>query len=237
MYFFRIAALLLVLGAAGCGGARLAPPVGVTVPDPADFAASLRAASLPSSPEQITFGWALDERGSGVSGRGVVRHEPAERIRLDLFGPRGETYLIAALVGGEYRLPPEAANAVALPSPTLLWGALGILEPPAGATLSSATTAERSAELRFGGQEGQVFVFTFQQQPDERYLLVRVERAASQGVLETVSIERGPGGDIVRTRYRDWTAFRDLTLDVESTQRQTAPFPATIWRPDADSAR
>ena len=217
---------------AGCAGARLSGPVGEAVPDPAGFAASLREATLPATPEQITFSWTLNEQGSNVGGRGVVRTEAAERIRLDLFGPRGETYLIAALVGDEYRLPPEAANADDLPSPALLWGALGVLQPPAGAQLTSATSTPTSAELRYELTNGEVYVYTFDRGPDERYRLSLLQRASSRGVIERVTVEHGGDGAISRAGYRDNTAFRELSLEVESV-RPEQRFPSDIWSPDA----
>jgi hypothetical protein len=216
----------------GCGGARLSGPVGEPVPDPSGFAESLRAASLPGTPQQITFGWDLNEQGSRVGGRGVVRSEAADRIRLDLFGPRGDTYLIAALVGEEYRLPPNAENAVALPSPSLLWASMGVLDPPRDATLTSATATENAAELRYSVPNGEIFVFSFQSSAGGEMRLIRLERASSRGVIETVTVDRGTDGALARASYRDWTAFRDLALNVESI-RDEERFPADIWSPDA----
>jgi hypothetical protein len=228
-------ACAVVAAGAGCAGSQLGPPTGEVVPDPAAFAASLRAETLPPTPEQYTFAWSLEEQGSGgVGGRGVLRSEAASRLRLDLFGPRGETYLIAALVDGEYRLPPEAANAVALPSPSLLWAALGVLAPPSAAVLSSATTADATAQLRYSLPDEQIFAYTFQRGADDRFRLARLERAGPRGVLETVSIERTGGGAIGRTRYRDWTAYRDLEFEVQEVV-SADPFPSDIWRPDAAS--
>jgi hypothetical protein len=234
---FRAGALVLGLAApaalAGCASGRLAAPPGQAVPDPAAFELRLRQTTLPSNPQQANFAWTLDERGSRVRGRGVVRYEAPERIRLDLFGPRGETYVMAALVGDEYRLPTEAAAAVALPSPSLLWAALGVLEPPPGSVLASATSApDGSAELRYQVGQDEVFAFTFQQIEGAEYRLARIERAGRRGVIETVHVDRDAEGSIVRTRYRDWSEFRDLTLEVESI-RDMGSFPPNIWRPDA----
>ncbi len=217
----------------GCGPGRLAPPSGAPAPDPVALEERLRAATVPDSPQQVNFAWTLDERGSRIRGDGVARLEAPERIRLDLFGTRGETYLIAALVGSEYRLPPQVAGSVTLPSPSLLWSAIGVLQPPAGARLSSATTTETGAELRYNSQDGQQFVFTFDSASGQPRL-VQVQRASPRGVVESVGIERGTDGSITRTRYRDYPAFRELTLEVRSI-RTDQSFPASIWTPDAAS--
>lgn len=214
-----------------CAGARLGGPIGDSVADPEDFAESLRMQTLPASAEQINFGWTLDEQGSLVRGRGVVRTEAAERIRLDLFGQRGDTYLVAALVDGQYRLPPEASNAVALPSPSLLWAALGILMPPGGAELTSATLGDGSAELRYGTGGDELFVFSFDGSEGGPYRIRQVQRAGSRGVLETLALDRDANGSIRRARYRNWAEYRELTLDVEEVSPRQS-FPPSIWRPD-----
>lgn len=224
---YALTALALI---AGCTAGQLAEPSGEPAADPQGLADELRPLTIPASPLQINFSWSLDEGGSRVNGRGVVRAEAPERARLDLFGPRGETYLVAALVDGEYRLPPGAAPNVALPSPSLLWSAFGVLEPPAGAELASATTTDTSAELRYRTAQGEVFAYTFSS-GDGAPALQRLERAGDRGIIETVTLERDTAGAITRTSYRNWAEFRDLTIDVE-TLRETNPFPADIWRPD-----
>ena len=228
---------LLLAGAvlaAGCGAARFSAPVGEPVPDPAAFAASLREETRPEGPEQITFSWSLNEQGSNVGGRGVVRTEEAERIRLDLFGPRGETYLIAALVGERYRLPPEAANAEDLPSPALLWASMGILKPPPDAQLVSATADATSAELRYELPGGELYVYGFAGSQSEGFSLVRLQRGSSRGVIETVTVEHDAAGRLAGARYRNLSAFRELALSVESI-RSVQSFPSDIWSPDADA--
>lgn len=239
MTFFRIRVGLLTLFVttavvSGCAANRLQAPVGTSVENPQAFAAELRSATLPESPEQYTFAWTLNEQGSEVGGRGVVRTEAGERIRLDLFGRRGETYLIAALVNGEYRLPPAAENAETLPSPSIFWAGLGILNPPPEATLVTGTESDDSAELRYETRDGQTFAYTFRRLGDGDFRLVRLERAGNRGIIETVAVERDESGRITRTHYRDWSAFRDLALDVEAV-RTSAAFPSDIWRPDAAS--
>ncbi len=224
--------IALAVSVGGCGGARLGAPMGDPAPDPSALAASIQAATIPATPQRVTFSWNLDEQGSRVGGRGVVRAESPQRIRLDLFGSRGDTYLIAALVGGEYRLPREAANAVTLPSPSLLWAALGVLDPPPGATLTSANTTAGSAELRFSTPNGEVFAYSFVRVDSAQFVLETLERAGPRGVVETVSLDRAGNGAISRTRYRDWAAFRDLELVVEEVVPSSA-FPPDIWRPDA----
>ena len=85
--------------------------------DPTAVAAEAARATVPASPRQVNFRWELDEAGARFQGRGAGRFVAPSRFRLDLFGPRGETYLAAALVDGEARVPPALAERFKLPSP------------------------------------------------------------------------------------------------------------------------
>jgi hypothetical protein len=225
----RLAGGALLL--AGC--AAVPEPAGQPVADPAGMAASLQHATTPGSPQQATFDWTLDEQGSRVRGRGVIRYAAPERLRLDLFGPRGETYLAAALVGEEFRLPAAATQGVALPSPALLWSALGVIRPPAGAPLLSATLADSVVVLRYELGAGDVLEYRALHAAGATRLQ-QVERRGRRGALETLRLEYTAEGTLARTRYRDWAAYRDLVFETESIRDVTA-FPEEIWRPDAAS--
>ena len=220
----------LALTLAGCA-ARSAEPVGAPVADPAARAAQVarfEAETGPATPRRAAFTWTLEEAGSRVGGSGVVRFVAPERLRLDLFGPRGETYLAAALVGEEFRLPPAAARGVDLPSPALLWAALGVFSAPPGSSLASATAADSAAGLEYRSGEER---YDFRGRETERGLrLTQVERIGPSGVLESVRLEYGPDGMLRRTRYRDWSAYRDLVFELEDVD-DVEPFPEGIWSP------
>ena len=226
----RWAALLLL---AGCASAPALPPAGVAVADPAELAAALQRETTPAGPRQASFGWELNEGGTRVNGRGVVRYEAPERLRLDLFGPRGETYLAAGLLGETYHVPPAVRERFALPSPALLWSALGVVRPPDGSALQGASAAGSEVVLRYTLPEGR----EFSARVDTAGGLARLRRAdlsGRSGVQETVEITPGPAGAPAQTRYRDWAAYRELILKMESVT-DAAPFPASIWTPSTPS--
>lgn len=211
---------LVILGAAGCAPrGQLPEPKGAPAPDPRALADRLRTATTPTSPQRATFTWELDEAGARLRGRGVVRAEAPERLRLDLFGPRGETYLAAALVGESFRLPSAVAAQIALPSPALLWGALGVIRPPAGATLASATTDGDAVTLRYtsAGEETVEFVSS-----GERLRTVR--RLGRSGALESVTLTHSAEGRLSRAEYRNWAEYRTLVLTPETLSNVEA-FP------------
>lgn len=223
----RLPVLFLMAAAAACA-AGTPPPEGTPVPDPTASARELVAATEPARRAQVNFGWTLDESGSRVRGRGVVRLDPPDRLRLDLFGPRNETVLAAALVGDEARLPAGARPTVAIPSPALLWAGLGVIRPPREAELATATATGDATILRYRTPSGEMYEYRVLQGAEPR--LQQLQRLGSRGPLETVSLERGESGAITRARYRDWAAYRDLTLDIESTVDAEA-FPEEIWTP------
>lgn len=226
-----VAAVVSLLATlAACAPGRTAPPTGAPVADPHAAVAELQRLTTPAGPRQATFAWSLDEAGSRLRGRGVARFEAPERVRLDLFGARGETYLSAALVGDEFRVPPGVAGSVALPSPALLWGAVGVVRPPTDARLESATQTQSELRLRYAGSGGETFEFVADTSPATPRL-VRISRAGRTGVRETLQLSYDAGGQLQSARYRDLDAYRELVLTVES-MAEVASFPSTIWSPD-----
>jgi len=217
---------LLAAALAACGP-RTAP-VGTPVADPETAAAQLQAATAIDGPRQVNFGWTLDESGSRVRGRGVARLVAPERIRLDLFGQRGESYVSAALVDGEFRVPGGVAGAVPLPSPALLWGAVGVVQPPAGARLAGASATDREIVVRYETGGGETFEYRAAGEP---LRLNSMSRAGRTGVIESLQLSWGADGVLQNTRYRNLEAFRELVFTVESVDA-VAAFPPSIWSPD-----
>jgi hypothetical protein len=199
------------------------PAPGEAAADPSILAAEAARATVPASPRQMSFGWELDEAGARFRGRGVARVAAPARFRLDLFGPRGETYLAAALVDGEARVPPALAERFPLPSPALLWGAVGVIAPPADARLLGATGDARAATLRYqlGGD-----VLEYRTREGR---LQTVRRSSRGGTAESIDLTWNDRG-LARAQYRDWAAYRTLNLTLESST-DVASFPPDAWTP------
>lgn len=204
------------------------PQTGPSAPAPSAeemqrVADELRRATAPASPRQVNFGWELDEAGARFTGRGVARFQAPRRFRLDLFGPRGETYLAAALVDGEARVPPALAERFELPSPALLWAAVGVVAPPAEARLLEAETRGEETTLRYQlGEE----VLEYRSRAG-RLQTVRSRRGSA--VAESIDLTYNDRG-VSRAQYRDWAAYRTLNLTIESSN-DVAQFPEETWRP------
>lgn len=198
-------------------------PAGPSMEEMARAADELRRATVPASPRQVNFGWQLDEAGARFQGRGVARYVAPRRFRLDLFGPRGETYLAAALVDGEARVPPALTERFQLPSPALLWGAVGVIEPPAGARLLGNEARGDETTLRYQAGDD---VLEYRARGGR---LHSVRRRRGSAVAESIDLTWS-GAQPARAQYRDWAAYRTLNLTIESST-DAAQFPEETWRP------
>ena len=219
--------LLPILFIAACApAASIQPPASQDPPQP-QLAQQLVEATALGRPLHIVFSWTFTEENARFSGRGSTRVEPPYKARLDLFGPRGETYLAAAAVGDSLRLPPNLAPAVRsiVPPIALLWSALGVLRAPEGARL--AATAQRGDTVIVGYTRAE-------ERWSFRAVAGRLQYAEWNGPnsgRRTVEL-RGAGAFNLPAVavYRDWAAFRELTLTLD--QANEAPsFSADIWFP------
>lgn len=218
--------LLPLLFVGACAPATVQPPAAHDPPQP-QMAQQLIDSTALRRPLHIVFSWTFTEENARFSGRGSTRVEPAYRARLDLFGPRGETYLAAAAVRDSLRLPPNMAPGLRsiVPPIALLWTALGVLRAPEGSTLTA--TVRRGDTLVVGyAREDERWSF--------RSVAGRLQYAEWNGPgsgRRTVEL-RGTGAFNLPAVavYRDWAAFRELTLTLDQAN-EAASFPADIWFP------
>lgn len=199
--------LLLAATLAGCASSPEAPAAAAPA-DPAIAAAAL-AGTAPSAPVHAVFGWKLEEPSTRFTGRGVARVTAPYRARIDLFGPRGEAYLSAVLVEDELRLPPGAPSGLVPPAP-LLWSALGVVRPPGDARLVETSVRGERTVLGYDTEQGS-WRYTL-----ESGRLVSVQHEAHGGGRHTVTLTPDATAPAPRTAvYRDWLAYRELTLELE----------------------
>jgi len=220
----RVAGALLAALSAGCAPERTQP---VAAPAPLNVAVvdSAEQATAPQRPQHITFNWALTDRDARFSGKGVVRLASPYRARLDLFGPRGETYVIAVLDGQQLQLAPAAASEM-LPPQAFLWASLGVLRRPAQ-PLSAVRRSNSGVELAFEGNSDR---WRFNLGPEG---LRQVEWQGPDGGRRTVELTGSAAAGLPqRGAYRDWMAFRELTLTVTGVETVDG-FAEDIWILDA----
>lgn len=216
---FRALLAVLALGVTGCATSGLPETL-----DPDVAAAAIRQ-TAPDRPLQAVFDWVILDGEARFTGSGAARIEPPYRARLDLFGPTGEGYLSAALVGKDLRLPP-GTPAERLPPPAMLWAALGVVTPPDEAVLvGTRVTAERT-ELYYDVGESRL-----------RYTIAAGRLVSARwdgpGRRMTLALEGRVEPGLPREAFfRDPSAGMELKLNVETVD-EVDPYPPEIWRPDA----
>lgn len=220
MRLLRLSILLAPLLAAACAARS---QVQTTI-DPGAEAAAVSSTAL-RSPIRAVFNWSLQDRDARFSGEGAARIEAPYKARLDLFGPRGEQYLRAALVDFDMRLPPGTPSNL-LPPPTLLWSTIGVFRAPQNAQLVGAQTENGTTTLRYkAGDENWTFTL-------REGRLSSAEWQGPQQGRQTVEIkEYHARGIPARVVYRDWREFRELTLELNQVH-DAQTFPADTWLPD-----
>jgi hypothetical protein len=189
---------------------RLHPLAGAPAP------ATLPHTELPPVHRRIVFDWELDDRELSGRGEGVARVAPPDSARLDFFLAGGFGSGGAVLLGDSLRLPRGDLGRRFVPSPPLLWAALGRV---AVAPLPDTTARVDGPSLAVDIGLPTVWRLTFRGDT-----LRRMERVGGGHILEWV--ERS--GNVVR--YRNEAARRTLVLTIKRVE-EVAPFDASIWGP------
>lgn len=211
------ALLALVAALGGCaatGGAADAPP------DPS-AAAALAQATSPEYRLEVQFDWNMVDRDARFGGRGLLRLDRAERARVDLFGPRGETLAAAIMDGDAMRVVPQQAASL-LPPPALLWAALGAFSEPEDMPLTATRVDGDDTTLEYGRDRTRwTFRFTGS-------ALRSTEWTDGDG-RRTVELTGNAGFGVPRdAAFRDWIEFRELSLSVTAIEER-ASFDAYTW--------
>lgn len=200
-----------------CGG-QPGTPEPMTI-DAALEPAAIEATAIDGS-LRIVFDWRLEDREGRFSGQGVLRVEPG-RARLDLFGPRSESYLSAVLDGNELRLPP-GADGSQLPPPPLFWTVLGVLKPPPAPLIGAQADGDRS-ELRYG-TTADAWAFSL-----DGGQLRRAEWTGTGSGRRTVELAGVTAAGTPReATYRDWPGFVELVLSATEVV-EVDEFPSDTW--------
>jgi hypothetical protein len=193
------------------------------VPDTLDIGAVDRAVreTAPAAPLRVIFGWRILDGDARLSGQGAARIEGPYRARLDLFGPRDEGYLSAALVGTELRLRREPDQA--LPHPAMMWAILGVVSPPEDAVLQGTRERGNGLEIHYA-VDGSRLRYVLE---DGRLRSVEWRGAGRRMVVE---LQGATHGLPRKSAYRDWSRNTELHIELESVE-EVEPYPPEIWTP------
>ncbi len=112
-----------------------------------------------------------------------------------------------------------------MPAPTLLWTALGVLHPPADAQLTAARRSGAETRLEYArGNERWKFTVVGN-------AVRHAEMQPAGGGRYTVDLKgEGARGLPKQAVYRDYAAFRELTLTLDRAD-EAQPFPPDTWSP------
>ena len=203
--------------------ALLTACAGRAIPDTLEPAVAERAIreTAPDRPLRAIFDWEALDGEARFAGEGAARIEPPYRARLDLFSAHGETYLSAALVGGEFRLPGEPG--VALPPPAMSWAVFGVVRPPGNAELLGTRVQDSETELHYGVEGSRiVYVMTGS----------RLWSAEWRGAGRRMRVELEDNGEALPARaiYRDWSRNTELHIELQRVE-EVEPYPPEIWDP------
>ena len=220
----------LLLGVAGCTSSS-GEPGGPELPDAGSLADQLAERSSLEGPARVSFSWELREPDVRMSGQGLARVEPPYQARLDLFSEdHWETVSVAALVDHELRVPQGVRDDL-IPTPGLLWAALGVFHPEPGMALLRGSA--------LNGDEGDGVLLEYQDQsgaelrfrlPDGEQV-IEAELLRNGRVVEEVELsgeheERFPR----EARYRNVEDTRELRIVLDSVEHVES-FADHIWDP------
>lgn len=224
-------AVVAAMGATGCSSPPPERPDGPEVPDPSTLARELAEGSELEAPARITFRWELREPDVRMSGEGLARVEPPYRARMDLFSEEHwETVSSAALVEHDLRVARDARDDV-IPTPALLWAALGVFHPEPGMALVDGRwlNGEEGAgvALEYRNADGEGLRFLLPEGDQVRAAeLLRNGRVVEEVELAGEPAARFPG----EARYRNMEDTRELRIVLDSVEHVES-FAEHIWDP------
>ena len=166
---------------------------------------------------QINFRWEFNEESMVARGEGVARLASPDSARLDFFADGGFGSGHVLVFGDRVVAPGGDLMASMIPSPPMLWAAVGRLAvPPASDTVAAVDGTRLRADI---GRDPR-WRATF-----ENARLTRLEHVRNDRVNETV--ERSADGTV---RYTNPGARRMLRITI-TRDEAVARFDASIWRP------
>ena len=219
----RLGALVAALAAACSRPAPPPAPEGAFVPvSPREFAAAA-ARTTPPAPALLTIRWRYDDGDTPVTGRGAVRLEPPDSLRLDVGVPVvGRATLV--LAGDSAWSKPGALVRQVLPNRSLVWAMFGVVRPPD--SVASVEKSESPDHRSWRITDGDGVVTTLRLRGDT---LLGATAARGERAIGRLALSRDSTGAVVRAETVDLEHSVRFVMDVDS--RQTGgTFPSDIWR-------
>lgn len=215
------AGTVLAVAVAVSAGCATRPASGPALEDPVAVAAQARQRG-PSQPYYLEFDWEYaDERGP-VEGEGVLRFNPPDSLRLDLFGA-GEASMAVSLTESGLRSLGQIED-VRLPTPPFLYGTAGLLRP-----------GSREPIRGIRSEEGRVLVYRTSRGGERHFVLVdgrleRIEEYQGDRLLQRLRLEWAGEGPWPRgAEYRDLEAGSRARWEIRETRPREERFEREIF--------
>ena len=179
---------------------------GPRIANPEALAVLTRASTGPTAPYRLRFAWRYADEKGQLDGEGVVRYNPSDSLRLDLFAP-GDASMSVALTASGFSSLGEIES-VRLPGPVFLYGMAGIFRPGQGPPSSGFRTAD-SDVLVFGEEDVALYVYI------NGSRIVRIEERRGRRVQRRIEVTWGDVGEWPRSAaYRDFVESRRVRWDL-----------------------
>lgn len=207
-----------VLGGCAAGTAASGPPLS----SPAEVAAQLRDRAGPERPYRVRLTWDYSDPRGPVSGDGVLRFNPPDSLRLDLFGP-GDGSMSVALAGSGLRSVGQIED-LRLPPPAFLYASAGLFRPRSGAPDRGYRSGEDRV-LVYGTADGDSLRFRVRGRRLRGVRELRNGRTLREVELTWPDSGAWPASALYRDRERESRARWSL----ERARPADAPFPRSIF--------
>lgn len=213
-----LAALPLLAGCASGGATASGTPLPEATAVAAELAGRLGG---PEAPQRVTFTWSYADPRGPVEGEGVVRYNPPDSLRLDLFGP-GDASMAVALAGDSLRTLGQVRNVRVPPAP-FLHATAGIFRPGAAEPLRGFRRDGERVLVYGTGRGTRRFVFASGR-------LLRVEEAADGRTVRSLQLRwddrsAWPAG----AEYRDREDRSRVRWELTDAQRVDERFPSSLY--------
>lgn len=210
-------AAVLVAACAARGGPGVPP-----LDDPRAAAAAARDGG-PDRPYRVRLSWDYSDERGPVKGDGVLRYNPDDSLRLDLFGPGGGSMSVA-LAGSGLRSVGQIRD-VRIPPPPFLYASAGIFRPGA-----------EGPDRGYRSDGGTVLVYAVGREGSLRFRLragrlQRVEERRDGRTLREVELSWPEGGGEwpASAEYRDRTQGSRARWRLEKARPADGRFPREIY--------
>ena len=215
------AGAVLAVAVAASAGCAARPASGPALEDPVAVAVEARQRG-PSQPYYLEFDWEYADQRGPVEGEGVLRFNPPDSLRLDLFGA-GDASMAVSLTESGLRSLGHIED-VRLPSPPFLYGTAGLLRPGSGEPVRGIRS-----------EQGRVLVYPTSRGRERHVLLVdgrlaRMEEYEGDRLLRRLRLEWTDEGSWPRgAEYRDLEAGSRARWEIRETRPREERFERDIF--------